>query len=97
MFRSVVSKGRYLQRNFEALSRSEDKALLEEGIKWIDLLCMSTNEYSSKAKLMNSKALLQIKIGDTEGAAKSKVEEEQYMQEGQKKRNERLMRIRNNS
>ena len=47
MFRSVVSKGRYLQRNFEALSRSEDKALLEEGIKWIDLLCMSTNEYSS--------------------------------------------------
>lgn len=47
---------------------------------------MSTNEYSSKAKLMNSKALLQIKIGDAEGAAKSKVEEEQYMQEGKKRK-----------
>ena len=44
-----------------------------------------SGDYFSKANLMNSKARLLTKIGDTLGADKAKMEEEKYNKEGEKR------------
>lgn len=84
MFRNGGDKY-YFQSNIEALTLCDDKALVEEGIRWIDERCAATSDYFEKADLMDSKARLQIKIGDTLGAEKSKMEEEKYSKEGEKR------------
>lgn len=75
----------YFQNNIEALTGCSDKALVQEGIDWIDTRCAQTKDYFSKANLMNSKARLLTKNGDTLGADKAKMEEEKYNAEGEKR------------
>lgn len=91
MFRGGNGKY-YFQNNIECLAKCDDKALVEEGIKWIDETCANTDDYFAKADLMNSKARLQKKIGDTLGADKSKMEEEKYAKEGEQKSGGRIVR-----
>ena len=91
MFRSGADLN-YFQNNIEALTLCDDKALVEEGIKWIDEVCAVTPDFFSKANLMNSKARLQTKIGDTLGADKSKMEEEKYNKEGEKRSGGKVFR-----
>lgn len=91
MFRNGTGKY-YFQSNIEALTLCDDKALVEEGIKWIDANCANTADYFAKADLMNSKARLQTKIGDTLGADKSKMEEEKYAKEAEKRAGGKVMR-----
>lgn len=91
LFRNNTGKY-YFQNNIEALTLCDDKALVEEGIKWIDQVCAETPDYFSKADLMNSKARLQNKIGDTLGADKSKMEEEKYAKEGERRSGGRAIR-----
>lgn len=74
----------YFQNNIEALTGCDDKALVQEGIDWIDARCAQTKDYFAKANLMNSKARLLTKNGDTLGADKAKMEEEKYNKEGEK-------------
>ncbi len=75
----------YFQNNIEALTGCSDKALVQEGIDWIDTRCAQTKDYFGKANLMNSKARLLTKNGDTLGADKAKMEEEKYNAEGEKR------------
>lgn len=75
----------YFQNNIEALTGCDDKALVQEGIDWIDARCAQTKDYFNKANLMNSKARLLIQNGDTLGADKAKMEEEKYNAEGEKR------------
>ena len=75
----------YFQNNIEALTGCDDKALVQEGIDWLDARCARTNDYFAKANLMNSKARLLTKNGDTLGADKAKMEEEKYNKEGEKR------------
>lgn len=84
LFRNGADKS-YFQDNIEALTLCDNKALVEEGIRWIDAVCAATGDYFAKANLMNSKSRLQTKIGDTLGADKSKMEEEKYSKEGEKR------------
>lgn len=91
LFRNGTAKD-YFQHNIEALTLCDDKALVEEGIAWIDRVCADTPDYFAKANLMNSKARLQTKIGDTLGADKSKMEEEKYAKEGEKRSGGRAIR-----
>lgn len=91
MFRNGTGKY-YFQGNIESLTGCEDKGLVEEGIAWIDRECKSTDDYFQKAELMNSKARLQQKIGDTLGADKSKMEEDKYTKEGEKRSGGRVIR-----
>ncbi len=91
MFRAGADQ-HYFQNNIEALALCDDKALVEEGIKWIDEVCLNTSDYFAKANLMNSKARLQTKIGDTLGADKSKMEEEKYNKEGERRSGGKVMR-----
>ena len=91
LFRNGTGKY-YFQRNIEALTLCDDKALVEEGIQWIDQVCAGTPDYFAKAELMNSKARLQTKIGDTLGADKSKMEEEKYSKEGERRSGGRAIR-----
>ena len=82
----------YFQNNIEALTGCDDKALVQEGIDWIDARCARTNDYFAKANLMNSKARLLTKNGDTLGADKAKMEEEKYNKEGEKRSGGRAVR-----
>ncbi len=82
----------YFQSNIESLAQCEEKALVEEGIRWIDQTCAETSDYFAKADLMNSKARLQKKIGDTLGADKSKMEEEKYAKEAEQRTGGRVVR-----
>ena len=82
----------YFQQNIEVLTLCKDKALVEEGIRWIDLRCANTSDYFGKANLMDSKARLQTAIGDTLGADKSRMEEEKYTKEGERQSGGRVMR-----
>lgn len=91
LFRNNTGKY-YFQNNIEALALCDDKALVEEGIKWINQVCADTPDYFSKADLMNSKARLQTKIGDTLGADKSKMEEEKYAKEGERRSGGKVFR-----
>lgn len=91
LFRNGADKN-YFQNNIEALTLCDDKALVEEGIKWIDQMCSATPDYFEKANQMNSKARLQKKIGDTLGADKSKMEEEKYSKEGEARSGGRAIR-----
>lgn len=75
----------YFQNSIEALTGCDDKALVQEGIDWIDTRCAQTKDYFGKANLMNSKARLLTKNGDTLGADKAKMEEEKYNAEGEKR------------
>ena len=75
----------YFQNNIETLTGCDDKALVQEGIDWIDTRCVQTKDYFAKANLMNSKARLLTKNGDTLGADKAKMEEEKYNAEGEKR------------
>lgn len=75
----------YFQNNIEALTGCDDKTLVQEGIDWIDARCAQTKDYFAKANLMNSKARLLTKNGDTLGADKAKMEEEKYNAEGEKR------------
>ena len=75
----------YFQNNIEALAGCDDKTLVQEGIDWIDARCAQTKDYFAKANLMNSKARLLTKNGDTLGADKAKMEEEKYNAEGEKR------------
>ena len=75
----------YFQNNIEALAGCDDKTLVQEGIDWIDARCTQTKDYFAKANLMNSKARLLTKNGDTLGADKAKMEEEKYNAEGEKR------------
>lgn len=85
-------EGRYFQLFIESLGASKDKDIVAEGVKWIDEKCAATDDYFAKANLMNSKARLLTAIGDTLGADKAKVEEEQYAKEGQEKSGGRIQR-----
>ncbi|MDE6452391.1 MAG: thioredoxin, partial [Odoribacter sp.] len=91
MFRSGAGRS-YFLNNIEALMLCDDKALVEEGIKWIDEVCLNTSDYFAKADLMSSKARLQTKIGDTSGADKSKIEEEKYNKEGERRSGGKVIR-----
>lgn len=91
LFRHGMEKY-YFQNNIESLCMCEDRALVEEGIKWIDAECDNTGDYFAKADLMNSKARLQTKIGDTLGADKSKKEEEKYAKEGERRSGGKMTR-----
>lgn len=91
IFRNGTEK-QYFQNSIESLTKCDDKALVEEGIKWIDKMCQTTDDYFDKANLMNSKARLQTKNGDTLGADKSKMEEEKYSKEGEKRSGGRATR-----
>lgn len=91
LFRGGMEKF-YFQQNMEGLTKCDDKALVEEGIKWIDQLVGSANDYFTKANLMNFKARLLKKNGDTLGADKAKMEEEKYSKEGEKKNGGRMTR-----
>lgn len=91
LFRNGAEKY-YFQNMIEALVLCEDKAVVEEGIRWIDEFCAATNDFFAKADLMNSKARLQTKIGDTLGADKSKMEEEKYDKEGQRRNGGKMTR-----
>ena len=91
LFRGGADK-RYFQNNIEALTLCDNKALVEEGISWIDQMCSANSDYFEKANLMNSKARLQTKIGDTLGADKSKMEEEKYSKEGERRSGGRAIR-----
>ena len=82
----------YFQSNIESLAQCDEKALVEEGIRWIDQTCAETSDYFAKADLMNSKARLQKKIGDTLGADKSKMEEEKYAKEAEQRTGGRVVR-----
>lgn len=82
----------YFQNNIEALTLCDDKTLVEEGIKWIDQVCAATADPFQKANLMNSKARLQTKIGDTLGADKSKMEEEKYTRDGERRSGGKITR-----
>ena len=82
----------YFQQNIEVLTLCKDKALVEEGIRWIDTRCANTSDYFDKADLMDSKARLQTAIGDTLGADKSRMEEEKYTKEGERQSGGRVMR-----
>ena len=82
----------YFQQNIEVLTLCKDKALVEEGIRWIDTRCANTSDYFGKANLMDSKARLQTAIGDTLGADKSRMEEEKYTKEGERQSGGRVMR-----
>ena len=75
----------YFQNIIVALSGCDDKALLQDGIFWFDARCAQTKDYFAKANLMNSKARLLTKNGDTLGADKAKMEEEKYNKEGEKR------------
>lgn len=85
-------EGRYFQLFIESLGASKDEAIVAEGVKWLDEKCAATDDYFAKANLMNSKARLLTAIGDTLGADKAKVEEEQYAKEGQEKSGGRIQR-----
>lgn len=91
LFRGAMGKY-YFEYNIEKLTLCDDKALVEEGIKWIDENCANTDDYFTKADLMNSKARLQKKIGDTLGADKSKMEEEKYVKEAERRSGGKVMR-----
>lgn len=91
LFRNGGDKS-YFQENIEALALCRDKALVEEGIAWINEVCASTDDCFRKADLMNSKARLQTRIGDTLGADKSKMEEEKYNREGEKRSGGKVLR-----
>lgn len=91
MFRNGSDRT-YFQQNIESLQKCTDKALVEEGIRWIDERCVDSDDYFNKANLMNSKARLQKAIGDTLGADKSKVDEEKYNAEGEKRNGGRAVR-----
>lgn len=91
LFRGGASK-MFFQNNIEALTLCDNKALVEEGINWIDRMCTASSDYFDKANLMNSKARLQKKIGDTLGADKSKMEEEKYSKEGERRSGGRAIR-----
>lgn len=82
----------YFQQNIEALTQCDDKALIGEGVKWIDDICKNTDDYFAKANLMNSKARLLTKAGDTLGADKAKMEEDKYNKEGEKRSGGRAIR-----
>ena len=75
----------YFEENIEALSLCDDKVLVEQGIEWIDRMCGTASNYFKKASLMDVKAHLQLKIGDTVGAEKSKETEKKYEEEGRKR------------
>ena len=62
-----------------------DKVLVEQGIEWIDRMSGTASNYFKKASLMDVKAHLQLKIGDTVGAEKSKETEKKYEEEGRKR------------
>lgn len=91
LFRNGDEK-QYFQSNIESLTKCEDKKLVEEGIAWIDREVAATGDYFTKANLMDSKARLQTKNGDTLGADKSKMEEEKYNKEGEKRNGGRVTR-----
>lgn len=91
LFRNGDEK-QYFQSNIESLTKCEDKKLVEEGIAWIDREVSATDDYFAKASLMDSKARLQTKNGDTLGADKSKMEEEKYGKEGEKRNGGRAIR-----
>lgn len=91
VFRNGAEK-QYFQQNIEALTKCDDKALVSEGVKWIDEMCKGTDEYFDKANLMNSKARLLTKNGDTLGADKAKMEEDKYNKEGEKRSGGRAVR-----
>lgn len=82
----------YFQRYISALALCDDKALLEEGILWIDKRCNNALNYFVKADLMEVKARLQTKNGDTLGAEQSKEKEKEYAEEGKKRSGGRMMR-----
>ncbi|MEG2340211.1 MAG: thioredoxin family protein [Odoribacter sp.] len=91
LFREGAEKA-YFQNYIETLTSCDDKALVEEGIRWIDKMCQATDDYFTKADLMNSKARLQKKNGDTLGMDKSKMEEEKYAKEAERRSGGRMMR-----
>lgn len=82
----------YFLNNIKALALCEDKSLLQKGIHWIDEKCSAASESFYKADLMNAKARLQTKLGDTAGAEQSKKEEEKYTKEGEAKSGGKVMR-----
>lgn len=83
---------RYFQDFIETLTECDDNAIIDKGIQWLDQLCANTSDYFEKADLMDSKARLQTKKGDTAGAEKSKMEEDKYAKEGERMSGGRMMR-----
>ena len=82
----------YFQFFIESLGNSGDKALVAEGVKWIDKRAADTNDVFYKATLMGSKARILTAIGDTLGADKAKLDEEKYNTEGESRSGGRMIR-----
>jgi thiol-disulfide isomerase/thioredoxin len=78
-------EGNFFRPFIESLSESQDSDLVKEGVAWIDQRCANTDDSFYKASLMNSKNRLLESIGDTAGAEKARLAEEQYRVDGEQK------------
>lgn len=69
----------YFRNNIWVLGNSEDKALMEEGIRRIDSIIGQYTKPLDKSNLMRTKVFLQKKMGDSAGAEISEKEAQRYM------------------
>lgn len=80
--------GQYYQFFIESLGRLNDKAAVEEGVKWLNEKIKATtgedtNAFFAKASYADSKSRLYNSIGDAAAAENAKKESEEYAKEGQ--------------
>lgn len=78
LFRDGMETG-YFLNNIGKLKYCDDKALVEEGIQWIDRFLEQTTNAMDKSNLMRAKARLQTKTGDRTGAEISNQEASNYL------------------
>lgn len=83
----------YFLKNINFLAQSNDRAILQEVIQWIDPECNADTDFYYKASLMNCKSRLQTQVGDTTGARLSKIQAETYNLEGKKQQEKRVIRF----
>lgn len=69
----------YFRNNIWVLGNSEDKALMEEGIRRIDSIIGQYTKPLDKSNLMRTKVFLQKKMGDSVGAEISEKEAQRYV------------------
>ena len=77
----------YFRNNIWVLGNSEDKALMEEGIRRIDNIIGQYTKPLDKSNLMRTKVFLQKKMGDSAGAEISEKEAQRYMKMMREERN----------
>lgn len=83
----------YFLKNINFLAQSNDRAILQEVIQWIDPEYNADTDFYYKASLMNCKSRLQTQVGDTTGARLSKIQAETYNLEGKKQQEKRVIRF----